>query len=92
MEFIVNLLRWLASVFGSIVDFGQFVQTNIIILMIAVVVFAVSVVFLRSLFKILLFIPVLIFATFITIWIVNSLTGTGVTLPEIDPLFEEQIF
>lgn len=76
MKFISDLFEWLARFFGTAVEFGQYVQSNIVILLIAVVVFAIAAVILRSLFKILLFIPVLILATYITIWVVNSLTET----------------
>lgn len=79
MEFFTSLFNLLGNFFGNIVDFGQYIQSNIIILLIAVVIFAIATVILRSIFKVLLFIPVLIFATIITIWTVNNLTGNTIT-------------
>lgn len=79
MEFIVNLFSWIGSFLGTVVDFGSYVQSNIVILLIAVVVFAIATVVLRSVFKILLFIPVLIVATMITIWVVNTITNNNPT-------------
>jgi energy-coupling factor transporter transmembrane protein EcfT len=74
MEYAVELLNTLGSLFGEIVTLGQFIKDNIIILIVATVVFAIAVLVLRSLFKILLFIPVLLGAVLITIWVVESLS------------------
>lgn len=92
MEFIVNIFSQLGGFFGSIVDFGSYVQSNIIILMLAVVIFAIATVVLRSIFKILLFIPVLIFATIITIWTVNYITGNTTSESSVEVLPNWQNF
>lgn len=92
MEFIVNLFNWFSNFFAITVGFGQYVQTNIVILIIAVIVFAISTVILRSIFKILLFIPVLIFATIITIWVVNYITGANQTNEQLETTPSAQNF
>jgi len=66
---------------GGAVSISQYIQENIVTLLIAAVVFGIAITILRSFLKIIFFIPIFLVIVVAVLWILNYFHDTPATIP-----------